>query len=155
MEDGFLFGPWGWLVLATALFVLEITAPGIFLMWFGMAAAVTGLITFRYDISWQWQLISFGVLSLITVGLAARYLRYHPLTSERPFLNLRATRHVGKTYILVDPIVDGRGSVRIGDSVWRVAGPDLPAGERVTVTSADGTLLYVAKADGTEGAQKL
>ncbi|XSG83355.1 MAG: NfeD family protein [Methyloligella sp. ZOD6] len=152
MEDSFLFGPWGWMVLAAVLFVLEITAPGIFFMWFGLAAAVTGLITFGYDISWQWQLIWFGVLSLIAVGLAARYLRSHPLASERPLLNLRATRHVGKTYILVDPIVDGRGSVRIGDSVWRVSGPELPAGEKVTVTGADGTLLHVTKAEGSEAA---
>ena len=150
MENEFLFGPWGWMVLAAVLFVLEITVPGIFFMWFGLAAAVTGFITFGYDISWQWQLLWFGVLSLISVGLAARYLRNHPLTSERPLLNLRATRHVGKTYILVDPIEDGRGSVRIGDSVWRVSGPELPAGERVTVTGADGTLLYVTKAGENE-----
>ncbi len=43
-------GAWIWLILAAVLLVLELTAPGIFLMWFGMAAAATGLIVFRYDI---------------------------------------------------------------------------------------------------------
>ena len=32
------------MILAAILFVLELLAPGIFMMWFGMAAAVTGLI---------------------------------------------------------------------------------------------------------------
>ena len=47
-------------------------------MWFGMAAAVTGLIVFRYDLAWQWQLIWFCGLSLAAVLLAAKYLRQHP-----------------------------------------------------------------------------
>src|SRR6188508_2595586 len=35
-------GAWNWMILAAILFVLELTAPGIFFMWFGFAAAVTG-----------------------------------------------------------------------------------------------------------------
>ena len=29
---------------------------------------------------------------------------------------------------LVDPIVNGRGSIKTGDSIWRVEGPELPKG---------------------------
>ena len=36
-------GAWSWMIVAAILFVLELAAPGIFLMWFGLAAAVTGL----------------------------------------------------------------------------------------------------------------
>ena len=35
-------GPWNWMILAATLLVLEMLAPGIFLMWFGFAAALTG-----------------------------------------------------------------------------------------------------------------
>lgn len=144
--------PWIWMVLGVVLFVLEVSMPGIFFMWFGIAAIVTGLISFGFDIAWQWQLVWFGVLSLIAVGLAMRYLRRHPLASDRPLLNERAQRYVGQSFRLVDAIVNGRGSVKIGDSLWRVAGPDLPAGTKVTVTGADGTLLQVAAADTSEAA---
>ena len=41
-------GAWNWMILAAILFVLELLAPGIFLMWFGAAAAVTGLIVFMF-----------------------------------------------------------------------------------------------------------
>lgn len=146
METIVALGPWVWMILAAVLFVLELMSPGIFLMWFGMAAAVTGLIVFRYDISWQWQLIWFGGLSVVAVLLANRYLRRNPLESERPLLNERAVQLVGQTFELVDPIVNGRGSIKTGDTIWRVEGPELPRGARITVVGADGTLLKVAPA---------
>jgi len=139
-------GAWNWMILAGVLFSLELLAPGIFLMWFGLAAAVTGLIVFRYDLAWQWQLIWFCALSLTAVLLAARYLRKHPIESDHPLLNERAEQHVGQSYDLIDAIVNGRGSVKIGDSIWRVEGPDLPKGTRVKVTGAAGTVLKVVPA---------
>lgn len=139
-------GAWAWLIAAAILFVLELISPGIFFMWFGVAAAVTGLIVFRYDIDWQWQLVSFAVLSLVTVLLANRYLRRNPLESERPLLNERAVQLIGQSFELLDPIVDGRGSIKTGDTIWRVEGPELPSGARIKVVGADGTLLKVEQA---------
>ncbi len=92
METIIALGAWNWMILAAILFVLELLAPGIFLMWFGVAAAATALIVFRYDFAWQWQLIWFCGLSLASVLLAAKYLRKHPLESERPLLNERAVQ---------------------------------------------------------------
>ena len=48
--------------------------------------------------------------------LALKYLRKHPLQSDRPLLNERAVQHIGQSFDLIDPIVNGRGSVKIGDS---------------------------------------
>jgi membrane protein implicated in regulation of membrane protease activity len=121
-------------------------------MWFGLAAVATGLITFRYDIGWQWQLIVFCALSLAAVLLANKYLRGHPLESERPLLNERATQLIGQTFDLIDPIVNGRGSVKIGDSIWRVEGPELPLGARIKVIGADGTVLKVVPASAAAAA---
>jgi hypothetical protein len=39
--------------------------------------------------------------------------------------------------------VDGAGTVRVDDSVWRVTGPDIPAGRRIKVVSIHGTALHV------------
>jgi membrane protein implicated in regulation of membrane protease activity len=146
MSGLFTLGPWTWMILAAILFALEVMSPGIFLMWFGMAAAVTSLLAFAFEIGWQWQLVWFCVLSLAAVLVALKYLRNNPLQSDRPLLNERAVQHIGQCYDLVDPIVNGRGSVKIGDSIWRVAGPELPKGTRVRVLGADGTLLKVAPA---------
>jgi hypothetical protein len=36
--------------------------------------------------------------------------------------------------------------VRIDDTIWRVAGPDTPAGSRVQIVQADGASLTVSAA---------
>jgi membrane protein implicated in regulation of membrane protease activity len=146
METIAELGAWSWMIAAAILFVLELMAPGIFFMWFGVAALVTGLIVFRYDISWQWQLLWFCGLSLASVLLANRYLRQHPLESDRPLLNERATQLIGKSFDLVDPIVNGRGSIHSGDTIWRVEGPELPQGTRIKVVGVDGSVLKVEPA---------
>ena len=152
METIMALGAWNWMILAAILFALELTAPGIFFMLFGFAAAVTGIIAFRYDVAWQWQLIWFCALSLAAVLIAAKYLRKHPLESERPLLNERAVQLIGQSFDLVDPIVNGRGSIKTGDTIWRVEGPELAKGARIKVVGADGTLLKVVAAGSVAAA---
>ena len=137
------------MILAAILFVLEVMAPGIFLMWFGMAAAVTGAIAFGFDIGWQWQLVWFCLLSLAAVLLALEISAQESAckASGRCSTSVRCSISASAT-ILIDPIVNGRGSVKIGDSVWRVEGPELPKGARVRVIGADGTLLKVRRPSG-------
>ncbi len=65
---------------------------------------------------------------------------------DRPFLNRRAEGYVGRIFTLDKPIVDGIGTVRIDDTVWRVSGPDCPAGSRVKIARAEGAELSVEAA---------
>ena len=67
-----------------------------------------------------------------------------PASNSNPFLNKRADALVGRVFTLDKPIIDGAGTVRIDDTIWRVAGPDTPAGSRVKVVQADGASLTVA-----------
>ncbi len=140
-------GEWNWLILAAVLFVLELLAPGVFLIWFGVAAAIVGIIAFATDLAWQGQVLLFVLLALVLVVLARTYLRERGLATENPLLNKRAQQLVGRTFELAVPIVNGRGKVRVGDSLWKVEGPDLPQGEKVKVVAAKGTRLVVEKAD--------
>ena len=143
MEPIAALGAWSWMIAAAILFVLELVAPGIFFIWFGVAAVVTGLIVFRYDMTWQWQLIWFCGLSFASAFLAYKFLRKHPLETDQPLLNDRAAQLIGQNFDLVDPIVNGRGRIHSGDTIWRVEGPELPKGARIKVVGADGTLLQV------------
>jgi membrane protein implicated in regulation of membrane protease activity len=61
--------------------------------------------------------------------------------SDQPLLNRRSEQLVGKVATLTEPIRDGHGRVRIGDTMWRVTGPDLPAGTQVRVKAATATDL--------------
>jgi len=79
------------------------------------------------------------------VLLAAKYLLKHPLESERPLLNKRVVQLIGQSFDLVDPIANGRGSIKTGDTIWRMEGPELPQGARIRVVGADGTPRAVAQ----------
>ena len=68
------------------------------------------------------------------------------VSKSNPFLNKRADALVGRVFTLEKPIIDGAGTVRIDDTIWRVAGPDAPAGSRVRIVQADGASLTVAVA---------
>ncbi|UXN74809.1 NfeD family protein [Devosia sp. A8/3-2] len=63
--------------------------------------------------------------------------------NDSPYLNRRADRYIGREAVLEQPIIGGFGRIVLGDSVWRVAGPDLPAGARVRIVGSDGAVLKV------------
>jgi membrane protein implicated in regulation of membrane protease activity len=93
-------------------------------------------------LTWQAQFIAFAVFSVAAIPLWRRLVRAG-MTTDQPFLNRRAEALVGRIFTLEKPIMDGRGTMRIDDTVWRITGPDVPAGSRVKVTRVDGTALHV------------
>jgi hypothetical protein len=139
-------GHWNWFIAAVVLFVLEILAPGSFMMWLGLASLVVGGISLAVDWSWQAQFIAFAVLSVAAIPAWRRFAPAVEKPVDRPFLNRRAEGYVGRVFTLEKPIVDGVGTIRIDDTVWRVTGPDCPAGSRVKVARAEGADLMVEAA---------
>ena len=139
-------GTWNWLIFGFILMALELTAPGVFLFWFGLAAILVGLVSFAAHPSWQVQLLLFALFALAAVPVWRRLARSRGAAESNPFLNRRAAALVGRVFTLEKPIVDGSGTVRIDDTIWRVAGPDAPAGSKVKVVQADGANLTVAAA---------
>jgi membrane protein implicated in regulation of membrane protease activity len=140
-------GTWNWLIFGFILMALEVAAPGIFLFWLGLAALLVGLLSFAIHPSWQTQLLMFAVFAAAAVPVWRRLARSDTsVSASNPFLNKRADALVGRVFTLEKPIIDGWGTVRIGDTIWRVAGPDAPAGSRVKIVQADGANLTVAVA---------
>ena len=135
---------WHWLSLGVALILVEVIAPGIFLLWIGLAALATGLAAFLLPgLGWEAQSLTFAVLSVAAAALGRLVYRRLGLATGDPLLNRRGQSLVGSVHPLATAIVDGRGRLKVGDASWMVAGPDLPAGTRVRVVAAKGTLLEV------------
>lgn len=141
-------GIWNWFLLGIVLLCIELVAPGTFMLWFGVAALAVGIVSLLVDWSWQIQVVAFGLLSIISVGLSRQLLRGRQSKSDTPFLNRRAEAIIGRGFVLEEPIVNGRGRLSVDDTIWRIEGPDLPAGTPVTVSGASGSLLRVEKAEG-------
>jgi hypothetical protein len=136
-------GTWNWLIIGVVLMGIETFAPGVFMLWLGLAALIVGLLSFGIVWSWQTQIIVFAVLSIAMVPLWRNFSRRNARPTDKPFLNKRAEGLIGRVFTLEKPIVDGVGTVKIDDTVWRVSGPDTPAGSRVRIVSADGAMLTV------------
>ena len=66
--------------------------------------------------------------------------------SDEPDLNTRAAQYVGRVVTVEEAISDGRGKVRVGDTVWNAQGADAPQGARVKITGTNGTCLLVEHA---------
>lgn len=139
-------GPWNWFLVAVVLFILETMVPGVHFVWFGVSAFVVGFLALVTGVEWQWQVIAFGVISILSVFLVRKYARPDRAASDLPDLNVRGRQYIGRSLVVEQAIQNGRGKVRVGDSLWAAEGPDVPAGTRVTVTSARGTVLVVERA---------
>lgn len=136
-------GPWSWIVAGLVLLALELAVPGGYLLWMGIAGILTGLVTFVQGPPWPVQWLVFGILSLVSILTWVRVTRHRKQDSDSPLLNQRTERFVGQKVVLDQPIVDGFGRLTLGDTVWRISGPDLPAGQRVRIIGADGAVLRV------------
>lgn len=134
---------WHWLIAAGLFFVLELIAPGAFMLWLGIAAMLVGIISFIVAWSWQGQLVAFAIFALASIPLWRRFAARVEKPGDQPFLNRRADAFVGREFTLEKPIVAGNGTVKIDDTIWRLSGPDVPGGSRVKVVRADAATLVV------------
>ena len=134
---------WLWLLAAVLLGIAEVVAPGVFLIWLAAAAALTGLVTMALGIELPFQLVLFTLFAISAVYGGRRWYLANPVESSDPLLNDRAARLRGETLTVVSAIENGRGRVRVGDSVWACKGPDVPEGAPVRVVGADGACLRV------------
>lgn len=136
-------GPWSWIVAGLVLLALELVVPGGFLLWMGIAGILTGILTLFQPLDWPIQWLVFGVLSLASILVWVRLTRHRAAQTDRPLLNQRTERFIGQEAVLDQPIRGGFGRLALEDTVWRIAGPDLPAGQRVRIVGADGAVLRV------------
>ena len=146
MQVLYTLGPWNWFILAVVLFILETMIPGVHFLWFGLAVVVVGFLALVIGVAWPWQVLAFGLISVLAVFWVRKYARPDMAISDLPDLNVRGQQYIGRSLVVEQAIQNGRGKVRVGDSTWVVEGPDAPAGARVTVTGAKGTVLVVERA---------
>lgn len=138
---------WHWMILAALLAGLEILTPGFFFLWLGGAALITGIVALvAPSLGWDVQVLIFAVLSGASVLGWYKFRHKLKIQSDDNTLNRRGEQLLARTATLSEPIANGRGQIRIDDTVWRCEGPDLPAGTRVKVVAVRGAMLSVESA---------
>ncbi|CAN5621464.1 NfeD family protein [soil metagenome] len=136
---------WYWWALAAVFLVCEMLLPGVVFLFLAIGAATSGLLLLiSADLSLEIQLVVFAIVAVAsTIGLRG-YLR--GLQPKSSVLNARGEALVGQTFVLDQPILGGRGRIKLGDGSWSVTGPDMVAGAKVRVAAVSGTELRVEPA---------
>ncbi|MBI5461633.1 MAG: NfeD family protein [Gammaproteobacteria bacterium] len=135
---------WHWFILAALLIILEVFAPGAFMLWIGIAAGVVGTVLyFAPGMTWEYQFILFSIASVGSILAWRGYRSAHPVTSDEPTLNRRGAQYIGRVFTLDTPIVNGIGKIRVDDSTWKIEGADCPVGTKIKVVGIENTVLRV------------
>jgi membrane protein implicated in regulation of membrane protease activity len=135
---------WHWWAFGAFLLIVELLVPGMFFLWMAEAAVVTGFLLLVFPaLGWEYQLMAFSLLSVISIVVFRKFLTRHPIETDQPLLNQRAAQYVGRVFTLDRAIVNGQGKIRVDDSTWKIHGQDCEAGTRVKVVAAEGVVLRV------------
>jgi hypothetical protein len=97
---------WHWWILAGVLLIIEIAAPSFFFLWLSIAAGITGLALLAVpDLGWEYQILLFSGLSIISLTVFKRYQRAHPVTttSGAPSRLLNPSATIPASYGLMIP----------------------------------------------------
>lgn len=135
---------WHWLILGVVLMAIETLIPGAFFLWLGLAAILTGLLTWAVEMPWTIAVGIWAALSVISVVSWTTYRKKHPKSETSSGLNQRGQEFTGQVFTLDKPVINGKGEIRAGDTIWKIlCNQDLSAGTQIRVTGLDGTALRV------------
>lgn len=138
---------WYWWAVAAALLVCEMLLPGVVFLFLAIGAAASGvLLLLASDVSLELQLAVFAVFAVASALMLRPFLKQLQSRTANATLNARGEALVGKVFVLDQPILAGRGRVKLGDGSWIVTGPDMVAGAKVRVLAVSGTELRVEPA---------
>jgi len=141
---------WYWIVGGLVLVLAELVIPSFFIVWFGLGALLTGLLTLAFGLALTAQLATWTLASLAMVVLWFRVFRQSFVKTRIGTADGEVIGEIGLLVSAVAPFQ--RGKVRfqrpvLGSEEWIcLADTAIAAGERVKVMAVEGSFLKVGKA---------
>lgn len=140
---------WLWWSAGVVLLAGEMLMPGVYLLWIGLASAATGIVAWTIpSMGFAGHGIVFAILAIASIYIGNRFVYKRQPVAPLTDVNVNGKRFIGKKFVVVETIKNGRGHVQVGDSRWLAEGPDVAKGTQVYVTAVDGTVLVVEPVDG-------
>ncbi|OOF79990.1 hypothetical protein BKG96_00195 [Rodentibacter caecimuris] len=138
---------WHWLVLGFFLLIAEVIIPGVFLLWWGLAALVTALVQFIFpNFALTGLAIFYAVLACILSVIWWHY-QYNKDNRDQAqsTLNQRDHAMLGKQGTVREIAANGIGRGAFDDTTWRIQGEQLMVNDLVKVVRVEGITLIVEK----------
>lgn len=141
------WGVWHWLVLGFILLIAEIAMPGVFLLWWGLAAiVVAGIMKFFPDLPLSSLAVIYAIIAMILSVIWWRYQHGKDQADQsNRALNQRNHAMIGSRGKVLEIAENGIGRGAFGDTTWRIKGHGLSVNDIIEVTGVDGITLNVIK----------
>jgi membrane protein implicated in regulation of membrane protease activity len=148
----FVMEYWHWIVFGVLLMLSEILLTSFFVLWFGVAAVLVGIVLLLFpELTLSAQILIWTVLSSLLALAWFKYLK--PLSIDRTKAGLSREMIVGEVgQVISVPNDERRGRMRfpapvLGADEWQIISSEsLAEGDRVRVKDVSGNSLIVEKA---------
>ena len=129
-----------WLVVMAAALLIEFLTYDLITSWFALGS-VSGIILAACGVPWQWQFLTFLVVSLVCLVCFRRLVKRFIHVKTIP---TNADANVGKRTKLTSDVVEGRTTIKLNDVTWTaVCNEPLEKGTLVEVTEIQGNKFVV------------
>lgn len=137
-----------WVVLGLVLSLLEFAVPGVYLIWFGLAAFAMSVAVYFMPMLFSTQLMWFAAFSAVfaVIGWLSYRLIFKCTQTPKKYQNLNnpAAQHVGATVTLAEDVIDNQTKVKIGDTLWLAyCEKPLKAGDTAKVTGVKNQGMFL------------
>jgi membrane protein implicated in regulation of membrane protease activity len=136
---------WAWLIGGTLLLIAEVLVPGVFLLFVGAAAMLTGVFALLFDLGAPAQLALFALYTALAVMIGRRVYGRPQQDDGDDLLNDRAAQMIGRQVMVVSPVDEHGGRVKVGDGEWSARGDHAGLGDLVRVVAVEGNCLKVER----------
>ena len=132
---------WVWLAVGAIFLAFELPTASGYLLWPAASAGAVAVLTLWLNIAWPYQLIAFGILTIIST-LVGRRLLPRRTAHEGPDISNRSSGLAGRFGKAVAPFSAGQGRVFVDGAEWMAElepGQTAPEpGARVEVVAVHG-----------------
>ncbi len=137
---------WIWVVGGIGLMLAELMGPTFFILWFGIAGVLVGLLTLAISMSLTYQI---GLWTLLSVVMAVAWFRFlRPPQRTKSGLSKEAV--LGERGLITREVSEmQRGAIRfqkpiLGSDTWTVIADErIAVGERARIVDVIGQTLKV------------
>lgn len=142
------WGLWHWLVLGFLLLIMEIVVPGVFFLWWGLAALCMSVLVVLFPhLALTVLFIIYAILAMSVSLIWWRYQHHRDLYDDQIDCSLNRRDHamLGATGKVQEINNYGIGRGYFADTTWRIQGENLQINDVIEVIAVDGITLQVRK----------
>ncbi len=133
-----------WFLIGLVLILLELTMPGLVLIFFGVGAWVTALVCLVFDIEINTQLLIFLGSSLLSLALLRKALKKRYMNTKEADGDIE-DEYIGQTAVALNSFTAGQtGKVSFKGSSWHAESKEsVTEGQQLKITGYKSIKLFV------------